>query len=198
MIAWDEFRWSHANTGPVAKTGPVGGAARYAHGSRTEYLADPSATAPSLVPTVGNVPLRRPVFDVRLVERANGTENGQDVVLVALAPSDQLVDDDVLGGDYSAGRPIKSHLLIFDLDEQEVGPDSIAPQQEKVSGITWIGDRPNVESDGAKGVVKSIHGFNKKVQVGCESRLVSVLERRQRAYQSPAGTEAVKNGGDGC
>ena len=66
-----------------------------------------------------------------------------------------------------------------------------------MGGITWIGDRLNLESGGAERVVKSVDGFDKKVQVGRESRLASVLERRQRANQSPAGAEAVKSG-DGC
>jgi hypothetical protein len=107
------------------------------------------------------------------------------------------VDDDVLGGDHSSGRPVESYLLILDRDQQEVGSDSIAAQQQEVGGITRIGDRPNLESCGAKGIFKSVDGFDKKVQVGRESRRVSLLERRQRAYQSPAGTEAVKNSGDG-
>ena len=49
-------------------------------------------------------------------------------VTPSLAPGDEFVDYDVLGGDHSPGGPVESHPLIFDLDQEEVGPDSLASQ----------------------------------------------------------------------
>jgi hypothetical protein len=129
-------------------------------GHKSEANPEQSAATPRLVPTVRDFPLSCPVLDISLVEGATGTENGKDVVLVAWAPSNKFVDDDVLGRDHSPDRPVESHLLIVDLDQQEVGPDSIASDQDQVGRITGIGDLLNLKSDVSERVPESVDWFD--------------------------------------
>jgi hypothetical protein len=57
------------------------------------------------------------MFDVGLIERNSGTQDGRYVISVPLAPGDQLVNDDVLGSDDAISRPVERDTLIFHADK---------------------------------------------------------------------------------
>ncbi|MEO7804263.1 MAG: hypothetical protein ABIS18_07755, partial [Actinomycetota bacterium] len=69
---------------------------------------------------------------------------------LAITPSNELVDDDVLDGQSPIDRPVKCNVLVFDCGDEKICTNTFTSKNKEIGCLTWyqLSRKPRIPQRG--------------------------------------------------